>query len=295
MGPNSLKTFSVIMESLKQVENSSSPPLEIVLEEHPSSDSEKLIETLRRHENWFKIHNVTYSVLLKSFYEPLFGRESMDFIMCLHWLDPSFALPNWMSPHIDSSPKDEFVFVNETTASSSLKEVWRRDLANRHLAKFLSLRAQELRPAHPHEFVCPATGYCSPLTNAMKGCIEQGTLRKEVLAKTIIPYYQREIQDIYNAIELMHSTAEPPKGVFLEIVDIQAFEAITGDGTGTFDGTCELYWAIHGSAVRNSGGATEEESTSYQDCFETCIRRTVRSKPGDYWDVHSICFEKADS
>lgn len=102
-----------------------------------------------------------------------------------------------------------------------LKDIWRRELANQHLANVLSLRAQELRPgaelflmmvAYPNEFVRPVThdGGCrpSPLTEAMQQCIEEGTLRRKVLTDTVIPYYQREAQDIYDALDLMNGSAK---------------------------------------------------------------------------------------
>lgn len=105
-GSNSLRTLSVIIDTLhKHTENSAPPPSDIFFEEHPSSNKEKLVETLCQHQQWFRKHDVTYSVLMKSFYEAIFPNESMDFIMsylCLHWLDtadPSIPLSTWKSLH----------------------------------------------------------------------------------------------------------------------------------------------------------------------------------------------------
>lgn len=50
-------------------------------------------------------------------------------------------------------------------------------------------------------------------------------------------------------------------------MDVEAYEATIGDGQG-LDGARKLFWAIHGSAVRNSGGATEEECVSIQASLE---------------------------
>ena len=53
-------------------------------EEHPSSNKERLRHTLDMHDDWFN------DILMKSFYQPLFPKESIDFMMsyiCLHWLD----------------------------------------------------------------------------------------------------------------------------------------------------------------------------------------------------------------
>eukprot|EP00980_Cylindrotheca_fusiformis_P007189 scaffold1514_cov118-Cylindrotheca_fusiformis.AAC.9 len=290
-GSSSVKTFSGIVQSLKeQVDNPLQ--LEIIFEEHPSSNKETLVNTLHQHQDWFQKQDVAYSVLMKSFYEPLFAKNSMDFIMshlCLHWLDttdPMYAPPSsWKSLHKNASNEEnnsnksgdelnDFVFVNEKSAPPLLQEIWRTDLANRHLASFLSLRAQELRPgaelfimmvAYPNEFVCPGKSESSPLTIAMQRCIDQGTLRPEVLTNTIVPYYQRKTQDIYDAVDLMHSTAtEASDGDFLVVADVQEYEASLGGGAGSLDGTKKLFWAIHGSAVRTSGGATEEELRSIQ-------------------------------
>jgi len=41
----------------------------------------------------------------------------------------------------------DFLHVSERTAPPELKALWKEDLADRHLARFLALRARELKPA----------------------------------------------------------------------------------------------------------------------------------------------------
>ena len=89
-GSNSMQTLSIVLDTLQEYRDSLSPPMEVVLEEHPETNDKQLQETLNRHANLFQRHNARFSVKMKSFYEPLFAPNSMDFIMshlCLHWLD----------------------------------------------------------------------------------------------------------------------------------------------------------------------------------------------------------------
>ena len=159
-GSNSIQTLSVVLETLKEYRDLSSP-IEIVLEEHPDSDERQLRETLNLHCKLFETHNAVLQIQMKSFYEPLFAPNSMDFVMshlCLHWLDTADATyENWKTLHQqlgsatdtqdDKSDYDtNFVFANEMCAPPLMKEAWRKELALKHLANFFRLRAIELRP-----------------------------------------------------------------------------------------------------------------------------------------------------
>jgi hypothetical protein len=208
-------------------------------------------------------------ILLRTLFEP----NSVDFLMSyfsLHWLDTSSRVTDiaeWKLGLGDSNKRHltKFVSVNEKSAPASLRESWRVELANPHLANFLAFRARELRPgaemmlmmvASPHDFMTPPNKDCGPLTLAMQRCIREGSLREQVLAGTTIPYFLRNVEDIQAAVDLASTLSE--EGALLEVVDVREYEAITGGGSDTLDGACNLFWAIHGGSVE-SAGATEKE------------------------------------
>lgn len=310
-GSNSIETLTIVLEYLKEYRDSPSYPMEIVLEEHPDSDEKQLRETLDRHDlELFQKHNARYTIQMKSFYESLFAPNSMDFIMshlCLHWLDTAdviYDAQKWKTVHMqgDESVDTSFVFANEKCAPPLLKEFWRKNLAMKHLANFLILRATELRPGaelflmmvgEGHEFVCPPGRNSSLLTTAMEKSIQDGTLREGVLTNTIVPYYLRNVQDIYDACDLMNSMADPNDGPFLEVVDVQYYKAPTGIDR---DKACELFWSIHKSAVTGSGNATSDECAAIKSAlsrefqtgkvgkwkFLACVLRKKTRRP---WSV----------
>ncbi|KAL3942026.1 MAG: hypothetical protein SGBAC_003712 [Bacillariaceae sp.] len=283
-GSNSIQTLSVVLESLKEYRDTSFQPMDIVLEEHPDSDEKQLLETLGKHQELFQKHNARYCTLMKSFYEPLFPPNSMDFIMShlgLHWLDTAdnkHDARNWKELHQhfghSTVPDDDcFVFVNEKRAPPLLREIWRKELAMRQLANFLMLRTIELRPGaeiflmtvgEGHEFVSPPNGDLSLLTIAMKKCVEGGTLREEVLTNTFVPYYLRNVHDIYDAVDLMNEIVDPNTGPFLEVVDAQYYTANTGVD---IDRACELFWSIHEGAVTGFGNATNRECVALRSAL----------------------------
>jgi hypothetical protein len=284
-GSNSIRTLQIAVNAL----SNENPPLHVVFEEHPSSDRHLLQNTLDEQEDWFRAKNVTTSILMKSFYEPLFEPNSVDFCMsyiCLHWLDTNDVtdIADWKTldnPGSDNKNKkhlQEFVSVLEVHAPPTLREIWRQELANRHLANFFELRARELRPGAemllmmvgddpPHEFLCPPKGGACPLTIAMQRCVQQGTLRDTVLETTLAPYFPRQPKDIRDALELA-ATLSPEYGGLLELVDLQTYQEVvaTEDGSGTLDGACDLFWAIHGGCLVTAG-ATPEESLAVQSCM----------------------------
>mmetsp|Transcript_15338 Transcript_15338/g.27819 ORF Transcript_15338/g.27819 Transcript_15338/m.27819 type:complete len:428 (-) Transcript_15338:44-1327(-) len=295
-GSNSIKTLRFAINQLHQP-NHRIMPLHVTFEEQPASDEEKLREVLESHDDWFKKNNVTRSILIKSFYKQLFEPNSVDFFMsyiCLHWLDTSLAddIAEWKL--LGDEQNDHslgFTCINESTAPVSLARVWKRDLADVHLAKFFALRANELRPgaeallvmvSHPHEFICPPDGGASPLTRAMQNCVAQGLLREKVLRRTIIPYFLRTVDDVKAAFDLASSieinnldgsTTTP--GEFLELVDVEAFPAITGGGSQSIESVAELFWSIHSGAVKTAGPSEEELE---------CIRRETMQVFADIYD-----------
>jgi hypothetical protein len=170
-GSNTFQTLQVALQHLPK-----NVPLHMTLEEHPGSSRALLQQNLehylqtRHHSNSNSNHHLSFSILMKSFYESLFPPASMDFIMsyiCLHWLDTSQvdqsrSLAEWKrldggGPRVDVDvdvddpqpfgSQQPFVHVHEVAAPPSLQEAWRRrQLAHQHLSVFLQHRARELRP-----------------------------------------------------------------------------------------------------------------------------------------------------
>ena len=75
-GSSSLATLDFAVRSIRSNYNSINGPLQlnITFEEHPASDEKKLKSTLESNKEWFERNDITWNVLMKSFYEPLFDR-----------------------------------------------------------------------------------------------------------------------------------------------------------------------------------------------------------------------------
>jgi hypothetical protein len=281
-GSNTLETLQVALQLLPK-----DVPLHITLEEHPGSSQDLLQQNLEQYLQTQGNSNLSFSILMKSFYESLFPAESMDFIMsyiCLHWLDTSQvnkSIAEWK--RLDGGQRFEdqiqcyqqFVHVNEVTAPPSLQEAWKRQLAHQHLSAFLQHRARELRPGaemllmmvgrpDPKDqvvsdiqshFICPPGGGPCPLTVAMQRLVEEGALRAEILERTIIPYYLRTTEDVKEAYELALGTEE---GCLLELVDIRSYQSPIGGGADTIDVVYKLFWGIHGASVAGAGPNQDE-------------------------------------
>ena len=288
-GSSSLATLDFAVASLQRNYNTSdgSPlPLNITFEEHPASDKEKLKSTLEAKKEWFERNDIRWSVLMKSFYEPLFERESVDFLMsyiCLHWLDTT-AVPegenisHWKSlGDEDKAFAGDWVQINEATTPVLVQEAWRSKLASDHLAKFLALRAREMKPGsemllvmvgHPHDFVTLPDGGPGLLTRAMNRCINRGELRREVLDRTVVPYFLRTTDDVIAAVKIAETLEikvdtnperiETP-GSMLSLVECRSIAAVTrSDGDGTMDGIFDLYWSIHVNSVQTANPSDDE-------------------------------------
>lgn len=285
-GSSSLATLDFALRSLQSnynmLDNSPLPPLNITFEEHPASDEKKLTSTLESNKEWFERNDITWDVLMKSFYEPLFGRESVDFLMtyiCLHWLDTTDIplgedIAHWKSlGDEDRLVTCDWVHINEATTPLRVLEAWRSKLANNHLAKFLALRARELKPGaemllvmvgHPHEFVTFQTvrdgDKTSPLTRAMKRCIKRGELRKEILDKTVVPYFLRTVDEVRAAVKVAKTFEidnETP-GAKLELIDCRTVAAVTKDDDNSMDGIFDLFWSIHLHCIQTANPTDDE-------------------------------------
>jgi hypothetical protein len=280
-GTNTMGTLQSAVHELRTFRGGETTPLHVTFEDHPSSDKDALEQVLNGCNDWFVQNDITRSILMKSFYKPLFEPESLDLMLsyiCLHWMDTTDApngVADWKLLHRDSAELCDFTFINEATAPKPLTELWRRELANVHLARFFALRAMELRPGaealvvvvgHPHQFVVPPDGKASPMTQAMQRCVEQGVLREQILRRTIVPYFLRTVEDIKEAFDLSSAmqkietagTDEACTGSFLELVDVRSYSTVTGGGQATLEGPFELFWSIHSGAVK-SAGATQAE------------------------------------
>ena len=247
-GSNSVRTLQYLMEEVSNLlpnqfqhaETSSEPEtmvFHVCFEEHPDSDEIVLRETLRKYDEWFQKNFITYDLLMKSFYLPLFEKNSIDMLLsyiCLHWLDTSTAiaetttktattsttsiplasqqedkrslLSSWKTVQGKNSYTD-FVMVQEENVNipNKVVEYWKNQLASKHLVKFLVLRAYELKPRIGEmSLVMVGAPYVwgpsALLTKSIQACIERGEVRPSVLGGAIIPYYVRTMQDIKDAI-----------------------------------------------------------------------------------------------
>ena len=286
-GTSSMATLQFAVASLNQATDGDVPiPIHVTFEEHPESDEKKLRTTLDQHDGWFKRNDITRAIMMRSFYEPLFQPESIDFLMsyiCLHWLDSSAPddIATWKRLGIDNDQEDlllKFTKVNESSAPENVREQWRTELAHRHLAKFLALRAKELRPGaeailvmvgQPHRFVTPEDGGPGPLTRAMTRCITRGDMREDILRRTIVPYFLRTEEDARAAFELaanieVSSSTDTGQsstpGALLELIDCHSFETITAgsDDDDVIGGAFDLFWSIHSNSVISSGATADE-------------------------------------
>lgn len=291
-GTNSMRTLKSAVHHLRtsrrrtttSMGGDSTPTLHVTFEDHPSSDGDALQQVLKGHGDWFTHNDVSYNILMKSFYEPLFEPESVDMMMsyiCLHWLDTSEAngpdgVAAWKVTNTDVVDQAKFTCINEWTAPGHLVEEWRKSHAKCHLAKFFALRARELRPGaeaivvmvgQPHQFVTPPDGKASSLTRAMQRCVQQGELREEILRRTIVPYYLRTVEDVKDAFNLAASVKidaerdeEAYPGSLLELVDVRSYPTVTGGGQETLEGPFELFWSIHAGVVKLAGASEDELS-----------------------------------
>mmetsp|Transcript_19415 Transcript_19415/g.31823 ORF Transcript_19415/g.31823 Transcript_19415/m.31823 type:complete len:420 (-) Transcript_19415:1367-2626(-) len=285
-GSSSLATLDFAVRSLQRNYNPDDPLLlNVTFEEHPKSDEKKLRSTLESNKKWFERNDITWNVLMKSFYEPLFDRDSVDFLMsyiCLHWLDTT-DLPEGEHISYWKSLGDEnrvmacdWVQINEASAPLRVQEEWRSKLAVNHLAKFLALRAREIKPGaemllvmvgQPHEFITltdkEKTG---PLTRALKRCVAKGKLRRDVIDKTVVPYYIRTVDDVRAAVQGAESIEidnETP-GAKLEIIDCRSIAAVTKDDNNGMDGIFDLFWSIHMHCIQ-AANPSEEEFVSIKE------------------------------
>lgn len=287
-GSSSVETLKFATRCLGEKSGGMVPPLHVTFEEHPASSRDKLETCLNSHSEWFAEHDIERDVLMESFYQPLFDPGTIDFMqsyICLHWLDTTDvskggSIVDWKtlggSVDGDDAPHLDWVQINEPTAPAHVREAWRTSLAHVHLAKFLCLRSRELRPGaelllvmvgHPHEFNVPSDGGPGPLTRAMKRCISRGELRRDVLHRTIIPYFMRTVSDIEAALEIAetleveNSTAMGSKerpGALLQLVNCQSVPAVTKGDDDVLGGAFNLYWSIHSHSIEGAD-PTEEE------------------------------------
>ena len=316
-GSNSIQTVDAFLDALQDNAASNSNcdtdnalDVHIVFEEQSSSDEKKLRETVsswsdsRTNNNGGSRDgiipvNISHEVLMKSFYEPLFEPESIDFCMsyiCLHWLATTGTsdIRSWKRMANDNGSDndksnennlDQFLQVNERTVPPQVRQWWKKNLADPHLAKFLALRAKELRPggelmvvmvADPHGFwKPPSPEKQSPLLQAMKRCVRNGSLRKEALEQTTIPYYLRQPQDVQDALALAQEQDSDANR--LEMIKLRHYETLTGghdtkNNKQGMEAAKDLFWAIHGGSIVHTSGVTPEEVESIQaklaDTFE---------------------------
>ena len=284
-GSNSLLTLGKALQYLRgALPGSSLPPLHFTFEEHPASNRAALEQVLTSQNEWLDRNDITYSVLMKSFYEPLFAPNSVDFFMsfiCLHWLDTDAALSQdetgslakWKRLASPSSSfavgrLSEFTFLTEVSTPPSLREVFQREIASEQLAQFLCLRAAELRPGGEallvmvgdgHNFVNPPDGGPSALTRAIQRCVERKELRPTVADNVLVPYYLRTAEEVQFAVKKAQEA-----GALIELAELRSFSTITGGNVETNDNVFKLFWSIHSGAVMKAG-PTEKEINAIRE------------------------------
>eukprot|EP00977_Amphora_coffeiformis_P014482 scaffold4060_cov190-Amphora_coffeaeformis.AAC.16 len=339
-GSNSMRTLQWAVQTLRQHTSPQDKtiPLHVTFEEHPASRRDILKQTLQQNDEWFASHDITYDILMKSFYEPLFPKESVDLFLCyicLHWLDTTATnstlvpVSEWKQWRRRTRPNDNddddddattdnnnqlpppdlhnFVFMNEATVPHHLQVQWKKDLARRHLAQFLALRARELRPGaeailmmvgQPNEYVNPPKistttmeheTSASALTRAMQHCVQQGTVRTEVLQRLLVPYYTRTLDDLRDAltmaaeIEVDITTGnekdeeERFPGSLLKLVDAKAYNVNVAKDS--IDGAFDMFWSIHCGAI-SGAGATMDELECIRHATQTMFHSLFNADDG---------------
>merc|ERR1712238_507054 len=113
----------------------------------------------------------------------------------------------------------------------------------------------------------------------MQRCVGQGLLREQVLKQAFVPYYNRTVEDVRDAMELAATIPIPKQntssgveypGSLLTLVDILEYPVLLGkntaDNCSTFQGAFDMFWSIHQGAIQGAG-ATEAEMEAV--CLET--------------------------
>ena len=279
-GTNSMNTLKFLVESMTEPKPTS---MHITFDEHPDSDEQLLREVLHSHEDWFHQNNIEYDVLMKSFYEPLFDHDSIDMFIsyiCLHWLDTTSAdesISSWKK--FGGNTRTGFVFAQENGVPESVVDRWKEELALPHLAKFLTLRAKELScggemalvmVGAPFAWVVPSlSADDSPrpslLTEAIRRCVDRGTVRSLVLEHAIVPYYLRSMEDLDDALAMSNQELVDLQ---LDMVESRTLKLNVGVGDEvSMEHAFQMLWAVHQGAIR-AGGASDDEMKSIRD--EAC-------------------------
>lgn len=278
-GTNSMTTLKFLVESMHESKPTS---MHITFEEHPDSDEQLLRDVLHSHQEWFQRHSIEYDVLMKSFYEPLVEKDSVDMFIsyiCLHWLDTANAdggISSWK--RFGGNEKTDFIFAQENGVPESVADRWREELAMPHLAKFFALRAQELRVDGEMALVmvsAPFAWIMSPslpssvdtqqpslLTEAIRRCVEVGTVRSQVLENSIVPFYLRSMEDLNDALALSNQQLGDRQ---LDMVESRQLKLSLGVGDEvSMDHAFQMLWSVHQGAIR-AGGASDDEMNYIRD------------------------------
>lgn len=288
-GTNSMNTIQFLVNSILGSSNKSPPSFHLTFEEHPATDETVLRGVLGSHDKWFLQHSIDYDVLMKSFYEPLFDKNSVDMFVsyiCLHWLDTTDA-PDGVSSwkEVAGNSNTNFIFVQEDGVAKDVKEHWKNKLAKPHLAKFLQLRSKELKVGGEMVLImvgAPFAWYTlkggSLLTQAIQRGVDAGEVRSEVLKKSIIPYYLRSLDDIEDAVSVCNHQLGG-ENMHLEVMDKREMRLDLGRGNeADMENAFNMLWAVHQGALRASG-ATEDEMKAIKD--EAALLNSELFDPSD--------------
>lgn len=232
-GANALKLLKWILPKVGERN------LEYIFEDLPSADFTELAATI---EDAKLPENVLTSMIPKSFYEKLFGPNSIH-------LSLSFVALHWLStkPDLSIFPQEmlNFTFVRDLPASTGVYEAYQIQ-AEKDLTQFLKLRADELidggfglylmvgserEEANSRIMKSPEPLFFQAFLNtasefASKGQSHLANYTKEAMAVAKYPIFYRNKKDIRDTL-----SQECFKNIF-ELVEVQSEECLLDNKTG---------------------------------------------------------------
>eukprot|EP00405_Crypthecodinium_cohnii_P023586 CAMPEP_0206476816 /NCGR_PEP_ID=MMETSP0324_2-20121206/34962_1 /ASSEMBLY_ACC=CAM_ASM_000836 /TAXON_ID=2866 /ORGANISM="Crypthecodinium cohnii, Strain Seligo" /LENGTH=431 /DNA_ID=CAMNT_0053952561 /DNA_START=72 /DNA_END=1367 /DNA_ORIENTATION=- len=142
-GVNSVSLMRIILAELRG-SLGEKRAISVAFEELPSSDFNTLIQAVTQHQDtlWAP-NNVSTAFVARSFYEPLFLKNTMDLALTyitLHWMREA---PGKQLPSGEASNKS-WTIAGETGMPKELYAAWKA-ASKEDLTTFLELRAEELK------------------------------------------------------------------------------------------------------------------------------------------------------
>jgi len=253
-GKNSIYLMQHIL-SVLSTKSASDRSLMIFYEDLPENNWNEFFGNLREAEQ-NGLYNVPKldikdAVIGKSFYEPLFRRNSMHLIL-------SYVTLHWMSSAPCRIPGNAIHYKDEGVLDD-VSRGWQKQSLD-DLVKFLRLRANELVDNGEGLFLMFSgqgpnffnNGLTKPwlFTKAWQAAVEEGSLPIEVIEKCYTLYYERVEIDVEEAVKKVPE---------LELLDLQWKIIPIGDQSDSPEAVCDMWWSIHANTWKSSSGATTEQ------------------------------------